>query len=43
MDNFVFRYLALEGMCKLARSEFSSDAVKKHEETVLLALKVTGR
>jgi AP-2 complex subunit alpha len=33
------RYLALEGMCKLARSEFSSDAVRKHQETVLLALK----
>ena len=34
------RYLALESMCLLANSEFSSDAVKKHRETVINALKV---
>jgi len=33
------RYLALESMCLLANSEFSSDAVKKHRETVINALK----
>jgi AP-2 complex subunit alpha len=33
------RYLALEGMCLLATSEFSHDAVKKHQETVITALK----
>jgi len=34
------RYLALESMCHLAGSEFSADAVKKHRETVINALKV---
>jgi len=34
------RYLALEGMCLLATSEFSHDTVKKHQETVINALKV---
>lgn len=33
------RYLALESMCLLASSEFSHDAVKKHQETVMNALK----
>ena len=33
------RYLALETMCLLATSEFSHDAVKKHQETVINALK----
>ncbi len=34
------RYLALESMCLLATSEFSHEAVKKHQETVINALKV---
>ncbi|ESO10058.1 hypothetical protein HELRODRAFT_109416 [Helobdella robusta] len=33
------RYLALESMCLLATSEFSHDAVKKHQETVINSLK----
>ncbi|KAK2712256.1 AP-2 complex subunit alpha-like isoform X1 [Artemia franciscana] len=33
------RYLALESMCTLAASEFSHEAVKKHQETVINALK----
>ncbi|CAN0429297.1 unnamed protein product [Lampetra planeri] len=33
------RYLALEGLCLLASSEFSHEAVKKHQETVITALK----
>ncbi|OWF50679.1 AP-2 complex subunit alpha-2-like [Mizuhopecten yessoensis] len=33
------RYLALESMCLLATSEFSHEAVKKHQETVVTALK----
>ncbi|XP_076033650.1 adaptor protein complex 2, subunit alpha isoform X1 [Oratosquilla oratoria] len=33
------RYLALETMCLLATSEFSHEAVKKHQETVISALK----
>lgn len=33
------RYLALESMCLLATSEFSHDAVKKHQEIVINALK----
>jgi AP-2 complex subunit alpha len=37
------RYLALESMCLLATSEFSHDAVKKHQETVINALKVTEK
>ena len=37
---FTCRYLALEGMCLLATSEFSHDTVKKHMETVITALKV---
>jgi AP-2 complex subunit alpha len=35
------RYLALESMCLLATSEFSHEAVKKHQETVVNALKVS--
>ncbi|XP_055341645.1 AP-2 complex subunit alpha-like [Paramacrobiotus metropolitanus] len=33
------RYLALESMCLLATSEISHEAVKKHQETVINALK----
>ncbi|GMT36450.1 hypothetical protein PFISCL1PPCAC_27747, partial [Pristionchus fissidentatus] len=33
------RYLALESMCLLATSEFSHDAVKKHQDTIINALK----
>ncbi|KAK3747634.1 hypothetical protein QZH41_002388 [Actinostola sp. cb2023] len=33
------RYLALEGLCLMSNSEFSADAVKKHQETVMSALK----
>lgn len=33
------RYLALESMCLLATSEFSHEAVKKNQETVVNALK----
>nr|KAG5692332.1 hypothetical protein BaRGS_033197 [Batillaria attramentaria] len=33
------RYLALESMCLLATSEFSHEAVKKHQDTVITALK----
>ena len=41
MSLFVFyRYLALESMCLLATSEFSHEAVKKHQETVVTSLKV---
>lgn len=35
------RYLALESLCLLATSEFSHDSVKKHQETVINALKVS--
>jgi AP-2 complex subunit alpha len=34
------RYLALESMCLLATSEFSHEAIKKHQNTVINALKV---
>ena len=34
------RYLALEGLCSMANLEFSADAVRKHQETVVSALKV---
>ena len=34
------RYLALESMSLLATSEFSHEAVKKHQETVITSLKV---
>ena len=37
----MYRYLALESMCLLATSEFSHEAVKKHQETVITALKVS--
>ena len=37
---FLSRYLALESMCLLATSEFSHEAVKKHQETVVTSLKV---
>uniref|UniRef100_A0AC35UIF2 AP-2 complex subunit alpha n=1 Tax=Rhabditophanes sp. KR3021 TaxID=114890 RepID=A0AC35UIF2_9BILA len=33
------RYLALESMCLLATSEYSHEAVKKHEATIIQALK----
>ncbi|CAB3400253.1 unnamed protein product [Caenorhabditis bovis] len=33
------RYLALESMCLLATSEFSHDAVKKHQDTIINSLK----
>ncbi|CAI4225386.1 unnamed protein product [Auanema sp. JU1783] len=33
------RYLALESMCLLATSEFSHEAVKKHQETIMNSLK----
>ncbi|KAJ7390946.1 AP-2 complex subunit alpha-2 [Desmophyllum pertusum] len=33
------RYLALEGLCLMSNSEFSVDAVRKHQETVVGALK----
>uniref|UniRef100_A0AC34QT89 AP-2 complex subunit alpha n=1 Tax=Panagrolaimus sp. JU765 TaxID=591449 RepID=A0AC34QT89_9BILA len=33
------RYLALESMCLLATSEFSHEAVKKHQETIINSLK----
>ncbi|OQR79959.1 AP-2 complex subunit alpha-like [Tropilaelaps mercedesae] len=33
------RYLALESMCLLAASEYSHEAVKKHQDTVIVALK----
>ena len=36
----VARYLALESMCLLATSEFSHEAVKKHQDTIITALKV---
>lgn len=35
------RYLALESMCLLANSEFSHEAVKKHQEVVILSMKVS--
>lgn len=35
------RYLALESMCHLATSEYSHDAVKKHQEVVILSMKVS--
>lgn len=34
------RYLALESMCHLATSEFSHEEVKKHQEVVILSMKV---
>ncbi|KAK9497748.1 hypothetical protein O3M35_004412 [Rhynocoris fuscipes] len=34
------RYLALESMCLLARSEFSHEAVKKHQELVILSMQM---
>ncbi|KAK6626252.1 hypothetical protein RUM43_006559 [Polyplax serrata] len=34
------RYLALESMCHLATSEYSHDAVKKHQEVVILSMKM---
>ncbi|VUZ40447.1 unnamed protein product [Hymenolepis diminuta] len=33
------RYLALESLCLLATSEFSHEAVKKHQETIVNSLK----
>uniref|UniRef100_A0A9J2PG22 AP-2 complex subunit alpha n=2 Tax=Ascaris TaxID=6251 RepID=A0A9J2PG22_ASCLU len=33
------RYLALESMCLLATSEFSHEAVKRHQETIINSLK----
>ena len=40
MSVLLCRYLALESMCLLATSEFSHEAVKKHQETVVTSLKV---
>lgn len=40
MNSFSPRYLALEGLCLMSNSEFSADAVRKHQETVVGALKV---
>ena len=40
---FVFRYLALEGLCAMSQSDYSSDAVRKHQETIVKALKVKTR
>ena len=37
----LLRYLALEGLCLMSNSEFSVDAVRKHQETVVGALKVS--
>lgn len=34
------RYLALESMCLLATSEFSHEAVKKHQEVVIVSMKM---
>ncbi|KAJ8894951.1 hypothetical protein PR048_000258 [Dryococelus australis] len=34
------RYLALESMCLLATSELSHEAVKKHQEVVILSMKM---
>lgn len=34
------RYLALESMCHLATSELSHEAVKKHQEVVILSMKM---
>uniref|UniRef100_A0A1L8DVR8 AP-2 complex subunit alpha n=1 Tax=Nyssomyia neivai TaxID=330878 RepID=A0A1L8DVR8_9DIPT len=34
------RYLALESMCHLATSEYSHAAVKKHQEVVILSMKM---
>ncbi|KAF6203805.1 hypothetical protein GE061_002140 [Apolygus lucorum] len=34
------RYLALESMCLLATSEFSHEAIKKHQEVVILSMKM---
>lgn len=39
----LLRYLALEGLCLMSNSEFSVDAVRKHQETVVSALKVSVR
>ncbi|CAB3986805.1 AP-2 complex subunit alpha [Paramuricea clavata] len=33
------RYLALEGLCAMSQSDYSSDAVRKHQETIVKALK----
>ena len=35
-----YRYLALESLCSLANTEFSAEAVRKHQETVINSLKV---
>ena len=34
------RYLSLEGLCNLSTTEFSREAVRKHQDVVLNALKV---
>ena len=34
------RFLSLEGLCNLALVEFSREAVRKHQDTVLNSLKV---
>ena len=38
---FLVRYLALEGLCAMSQSDYSSDAVRKHQETIVKALKVS--
>ncbi|XP_028404796.1 AP-2 complex subunit alpha-2-like [Dendronephthya gigantea] len=35
----LIRYLALEGLCAMSQSDYSSDAVRKHQETIVKALK----
>lgn len=34
------RYLSLDGLCNLCTSDFSQEAVRKHQEVVINALKV---
>lgn len=34
------RYLSLEGLCTLSTTDFSREAVRKHQDTVLNTLKV---
>ena len=38
---FSIRYLALEGLCAMSQSDYSRDAVRKHQETIVKALKVS--
>ena len=34
------RFLSIEGLCNLSLTEFSREAVRKHQDTVLNTLKV---